>query len=83
MSQQMNHLVRHEDNMVVMQEQLMFVHSCSALIFQLLLSQVHSDGYISLQTSYSASGEISDRVIAVFLSDVDTSGIGQITYGYS
>ena len=55
-----------------------------------LLPQVHSDGYISLQTipvtsSGSASGAttllpISDPVIAVFLSDVDTSGTGQIYY---
>ena len=39
--------------------------------------QVHSDGYISLQ---AISENSSDSVIAVFLSDVDTSGTGGIFY---
>ncbi|CAI8054869.1 Fibrillin-1, partial [Geodia barretti] len=43
---------------------------------------VHSDGYISLQTTGSSpASKESDPVISVYLSDVDTSGIGQIYYG--
>ena len=46
--------------------------------------QVHSDGYISLQTTGSSpASKESDPVISVYLSDVDTSGIGQIYYGYN
>ena len=48
-----------------------------------LLSQVHSDGYISLQVSSSGSADsMSDPLIAVFLSDVDTTEVGQIYYEY-
>ena len=48
------------------------------------LFQVHSDGFISLQTTGSSpASKESDPVISVYLSDVDTSGIGQIYYGYN
>ena len=48
-----------------------------------LLSQVHSDGYISLQVSSSGSADsMSDPLIAVFLSDVDTTEAGHIYYEY-